>query len=378
MYENRTFDIEEFSIKHINRIENSLIEEYECEIDGINYLLLIGITKSQKAFLKQILDRYLDDLFILYDKEYILFGCSYRYTIVECRNVIEFRKQIEDKKTQLESTIEIVNKNIPDLISPNGYLDFAYNRMDLNYDSYKVLCITRDEDIVYVPYSIKNEKVILGIGATPLDSGMLKDLLDWVPKNECRIKEIEITFSMAYDNRLAARNNFIVLFPDTYEELLKRVKKKTIGNVRREKTYFENEVDDITFRHYSRKNIDKGLVNTYFRMKKETHQCDYNLEWDEYLEKYYVTDAYTIEQDGHIYSILFSCEQGQIAYLENFSYENKYKKYSLGTILYWHYLAELIKNEKKSLYLAGGSYQYKKHFANMNLLCFSGVINCIR
>ena len=377
MFETRTLDIGPYSLYHIVRVNNIYVEEYSCMYEGKKCALLIAITPVQKRNLQHIIagnSAEIQELF--FDNTIKLPGFDIRYVMAfykgEYASVLELFADIE-----LETELFTVRKSdtrMNDAISFQSYLDFSYNRMDYNFLNYEMIEISTKEERMLVPYSVGDDKIFLGASVIPISTEMLAEIIMWLQNHYASIHKIEVMFSLAYDKRLAARNNFAVNLPSSYEELLLRVKKKTAGNVRREWGYFEREVGKVECIHYSKKQIQDAHVNQYFDMKLETHGCNYHMSAGEYLKKYYVTDAYTLEHEGEISAILFSCEQSQIAYLENFSYDKKYERFSLGTLLYWKYLEQLIFHKKTALYLAGGSYQYKKHFKSVNMLCFSGEI----
>ncbi len=376
MFETRTFDVEKLKICKINRINNEFLEEYSCYVGTEKCFFLIGITTAQQEYIAKLLDFAIqNEDIVICNKSIDVLGYRYQYmilnigtgysTIVDYFPFKIFKRIIQVKKSLI---------HIEDLIKKYPFIDFAYNRMDFNFNEYSTLEVIDNERSFYVPYSIVGEKLYLGASIVPIDTRMLQSIIKWVKDNEISVKQMEIMFSLAYHKDLNARNNFAIMFPKSFEEMLLRVKKKTAGNVRREWSYFERDIGKLNCIHYKKEEISNELVGLYFDMKKETHSCDYGMDEKTYLNKYYVTDAYTLETDNEICAILFSCEQSRIAYLENFSYKKEYAHYSLGTILYWKYLECLIKKGKKAIYLAGGSYEYKKHFDSFNMLCFSGEI----
>lgn len=379
MFETRILDISGIDIQHIVRIEGDYLEQYAGKYNDKEYIILNAVTNKQLSNLQAFLDskeQWIEKCSLELDRESILGGSKHRCVILQKREAFE---RIEDlfkvnQESNEEIDIQIVQKTINELLETEKYLNFAYNRLDYNYGKYTMLLIKKGIDAVYVPYYKQKDYVFLGVSVSPLDTEMLSAIISWIWMNEKEIMLIEMYFALGYSKVLSARNNFSIDLPQKYEDLLKRATKKTVGNVRRESGYFQRDVGEYTIQRYSRDEISKEMVDVYFDMKFQTYKAMYDMEWEEYLDKYYVTNAYTIEIEKKIYAILFSCEQGEIAYLENFSYDADYAKYSLGTIIYWNWIKKLIEDKKKAIYLAGGNYAYKKHFDSINEMCFTGII----
>ena len=177
-----------------------------------------------------------------------------------------------------------------------------------------------------------------------------------------------------YNNELKSVNDFKIILPDTYDELLKRLSSKHRYNIRRSFRMMNDDLPNVIVKKYKKNNIPKHLVEIYFGWKKKSHGIDYNMSVDEYFSQYYVTDIITMESNNGLIAILFFSVINKTVYFENFSYDIEYEKYSPGFIIYVLFLKELIARHCKYVFLQGGQYSYKKHFDAQEMVTYSGEI----
>lgn len=77
---------------------------------------------------------------------------------------------------------------------------------------------------------------------------------------------------------------------------------------------------------------------------------------------------------SNLAAMMFSCEQCPIVYLENFSFDIQYSRYSPGQQIYEHVMTRLIEKQFKSVYLAGGNYDYKRYYGSIEEKLYDGLI----
>ena len=63
-----------------------------------------------------------------------------------------------------------------------------------------------------------------------------------------------------------------------------------------------------------------------------------------------------------------------IAYLENFSFDIQYSRYSPGQQIYEYVMTRLIEKNFKKVFLAGGDYDYKRKYGSIEENLYDGVI----
>ena len=72
--------------------------------------------------------------------------------------------------------------------------------------------------------------------------------------------------------------------------------------------------------------------------------------------------------------MMFSCEQCPIVYLENFSFDIQYSRYSPGQQIYEYVMTRLIEKQFNSVFLAGGDYDYKRYYGSIEEKLYDGLI----
>ena len=115
-------------------------------------------------------------------------------------------------------------------------------------------------------------------------------------------------------------------------------------------------------------------MDTFFKWKTETHNRDYAMSAQEYLNKYYVTNAVVLSNDSGPFSIVFYCKVEDTVYLENLSYNPEYQRFSPGFMGYEAMLEDLILKKCKRVFLGGGDYIYKRYYDSEEHLAYSGRI----
>lgn len=164
------------------------------------------------------------------------------------------------------------------------------------------------------------------------------------------------------------RNTYqkVIDLPETVNELKGRLTSKNRYNLRREQRLVKENIGDFRIDIYE-KAIPEYVIEKYFKLKQITHKCDYNMSPHEYLKTYSVSTAYVMRTDEEILAILFSCEQCETVYFENFTYDTRYSKYSLGSIIYDFFLESLVTKKKRAVFLGGGEYEYKKKYGSREI-----------
>ena len=155
-----------------------------------------------------------------------------------------------------------------------------------------------------------------------------------------------------------------IIIPQEMDGIDSKLTKKERYNLERSKKRLDEEVKGSLqiVEYEGTKEIPLELVKSFFEMKMETHNTDYGLEENQYLEKYCVDHAYVLKSNMDIIAILFSCEQCDCVYFENFTYNVKYSKWSPGMIIYNCFLNSLSKKRKKIVYIGAGKLDYKNKY----------------
>jgi len=253
--------------------------------------------------------------------------------------------------------IEIINSSSFDYnnINPN----FIYNRMDLFANLFVILHIKNSNKEFYIEVKIEKKEALLGSWMMEISRSELKEISTFIFKHYEYVSVISFFFTITEDN-FKLTKHYHVCLPKTYNELLSREPSNGRYNIKR-KNKVARDFGRLDLIEYDG-SIPQNIINQYFHLKKVTHNVDYSMPWEEYINKYHVTNAYVVFFGEEIGAIMLSCEQCPIVNLENFTFDTKFAKYSPGRIVYDMVLERLISKGKTIVYLGGGDYDYKKKY----------------
>lgn len=255
------------------------------------------------------------------------------------------------------------------LISP----DFIYNRADIFCKNYIVLNVKNGTNSYSFEVQFHEKYAELGIWMMKVTG----DEFDVISKFIfTRYKEIEyISFYYAISDRVyVAKKHYHVNLPETKEELKGRLSSKSRNTMSRKLKKAEAEYGKLMILEYQNEEVTDDIISAYFEMKQKTHHVRYNLTWKEYIDRYHVSNVYILFFGEKIASIILTCEQCSIAYLENLTYDMELSKYSPGMMAYEKVLEILISKGKKVFYLGGGDYDYKKKYDSVETTVTEGRI----
>lgn len=250
--------------------------------------------------------------------------------------------------------------------------DFIYNRVDKCSDNYILLHVENGWSDFYIVASLHGKFAELGSWMAQVSDLSLKEIARFLFKEN---PEIEYVFyrNTITDRPSMVKNHYHICLPNTYQELQGRISSKGRNTIKRKIKNIKMTFGSWSLVEYGSE-VPDYIFQTYFRLKKMTHGIEYNMTGKEYVEKYYVSNVYVLSFADEIAAILFSCEQCPIAYLENLTYDTRFKEFSPGLIVYDLYLSSLIVKGKRELYLEGGDYDYKKRYGSMETMVGEGRI----
>ena len=259
--------------------------------------------------------------------------------------------------------------------------NFIYNRFDLWDKSIldgevELYCYESEETRFYFEVLAGKTSAKLGVYLMNLSADVLKNIADFV---FATFKVSTVTYENGYSKLgdYIEHNHLRIELPETAEELDARLSTKGKYNIKREK-----RLTDEKFGGYKIINLSaldekaEKIWEHYFKFKNNTHSISYGLSVKEYCNKYHVTDIYVLllGEEERIGSIILSCEQCPIVYIENLTYDTEISSYSPGKILYDEYLKMLIAKGVKEIYLLGGNYSYKKRYSSIEETVYNATI----
>lgn len=253
--------------------------------------------------------------------------------------------------------------------------DLVYNRFDIIYDSFHTFTYKYNADNYQIDAHIADRTVTLNIWGKTFPQEVFDRCVNDVFEKFPHIFYISVTRAgNNYNGWLYRSNNLYIILPESEDSLMARLSKKHRYNLRREKRLLEQEIGKISVQQIMREDITSEMITQYFEWKKITHYCSYDLSPEDYIDKYHVTDAILLYAAQKLIGIVLFCVANSTVYLENFSYDNTYRKYSIGSVQYVIFLKEIIKRKCKICFLGGGRQEYKKYFSSVNSVAYSGKI----
>lgn len=257
-------------------------------------------------------------------------------------------------------------------VSPN----FIYNRFDLFNDRYELFKISFEEHTWYIETLTSGFCLEIGIWLMDIPKDTLNSFVNYLFETKSKIRVIKYRNGYSDLGESIQKNHFDIMLSDEEDDIENRLSSKSRYNLRREQRLLEEEIGHYIMSSFSTNDSRNSqiVLNRYFELKKKTHNIDYEMSAEEYINYYHVSDCYTLQVEDEIQAIILSCEQCPIVYIENMTYNTDLSKYSTGKILYNEYLKCLCKKGFKQLYLAGGNLDYKKRYSSREVTVYDGEI----
>lgn len=273
---------------------------------------------------------------------------------------------------------KIYHNEYPDNWVAPSDLDFIYNRFDLFSDDFYIFLTSWGGEEYSFTGTVEGNRLNIGLWLVQVEKEFFVQLCNEIFSQMKDVHQIRYMHGLVqYGVQSYEYNHFKINLPKSGDELHSRLSSKHRYNLKREKNIIEKDLGgSVMFLEYGREQIPSDLVEAFFRFKKTTYQADYNMSPEQYLDTFHVTDAYvmTAPDCEDPLSIVFSCEQCGIVYIENLTYNPEYAKYSPGSVIYDYYLTRLIQKGKRMLYLSGGQFSYKKWYGSTEEKVYVGLV----
>ena len=206
-----------------------------------------------------------------------------------------------------------------------------------------------------------------------IDKYLFKKFTAYLFAMHKKLQSINVLHTLTEIESISEAPHWHVDLPDSIEKFNQTLSTKVRQHSRYYVKKLTNEVGEIKLKKIERDQISQNIVDTYLAWKSKTHA----FVWDSqnYLNDFCVSNAYILEVQNEVVAIGFDSDTGsENIYFENFSYDSKYAKYSIGIILYHKMIENWINNKKKRIYLLGGNYEYKRHYNGICTMTRSGDI----
>ncbi|MFI3242246.1 MAG: GNAT family N-acetyltransferase [Alphaproteobacteria bacterium] len=251
-------------------------------------------------------------------------------------------------------------------INPN----IIHNRFDILYQDYDLYEI----DGYFIPVKINNNYAYLGLYLTKIDAKTLDNFYQFLFTKHCKLEYLEVKHSYTSIEFADPYPYWHINLPNTKEEFDKQLHSKVRYNTKWYPKKINQNVGSFQIVKHSFEGLTKEMISLFLLWKKENYNFNYTNDPIEYITEKGITSGYTLEIDAKIQAVGFICETDDNVYFENFSYNPIYEKYSLGMVLYYSIIMDLIKINKKTFYLSGGCLDYKRRYNGIQTTTYSGKI----
>ena len=264
--------------------------------------------------------------------------------------------------------VQVIDNNYISEINP----DFIYNRFDLFCDNYVVLKAERGQEKHIIEARLFDNYAELGIWKMQISNDLLKEISQYLFQIYPNIRYTRFFFCNT-DGKYKAVKHFSIDFPDSTESFLQRRSSKSRHRLNKQRHQAEREIGPISFQEYKKEDCPEVIIQYYNKWKERSHHIG-KIEVESYFQRFHVSDIYALYLGEHLAAIMFSCEQCPIAYLENFSFDIQFSRYSPGQQIYEYVMTRLIEKGFKRVFLAGGNYDYKRYYGSIEETLYDGFL----
>lgn len=273
----------------------------------------------------------------------------------KCENS-EFIKYKNNKSAVLQKIVE------PNII---------HNRFDILYgDEYELYNVGG----IVVPVKEIDNHLNVGLYLVSGDKELFTKFINYLLEIHPRAKYVEVKH--CYINLCGAEPYpyWHIVLPDTIEKFNKILSSRTRYNTKWYPKKVKENIGEYVITKYSADEIPDVAMELYFKWKEKSHGFVWKYSNIDYIRYSGITHGYVMAIDKKIYAIGFICDTGDNVYFENFSYDEDYRKFSLGMIIYYYIICDMIKSRKRIMWLSGGWLEYKKRYGGTLTYTFSGKI----
>ena len=265
--------------------------------------------------------------------------------------------------------IQIIDNKYISEIKP----DFIYNRFDLFCENYIVLIAEHGQEKHIIEARLFDDYAELGIWKMQISDVLLNELSKFLFQKYPNIGYTKFFFCNT-DGKYKEVKHFSIDFPDTTGTFLQRRSSKSRHRLNKQRHQAEREIGPITYQEYKKEDCPEEIIKYYNIWKEKSHHIGKIENTETYFQKYHISDIYVLFFGEHIAAMMFSCEQCPVAYLDNFSFDINYSRYSPGQQIYEYVMTRLIDKHYTKVFLAGGDYDYKRYYGSIEEKLYDGVI----
>lgn len=259
--------------------------------------------------------------------------------------------------------VKIKELNANELNSDKGcrllVLNIIHNRFDILYDSFR-LFIVDDEYLIPIFFDYKSLTLEVGLYLNKIDSKILDQFYSFLFTEYPSAMHIRVKHSMTKIPFTIPYKYWYINLPKTIEAFDQKLSSRVRYNTKWYPKKIKKELGNYSIDKFKGDSVPEFIVKHYLDWKFLSHGFSYKNTPRQFIKEFGISDVYAMKLDSSVIAVALICVTGNNVYFENFSYAPQYKNYSLGMVIYYHMIKDMIELGKSTIYLSGGELQYKK------------------
>ena len=256
-------------------------------------------------------------------------------------------------------------------VSPN----VIFNRFDIIYKgNFECLYFKHDDKEYYIQFHINNNICELGIYLIDLNKEIIEKIFKFINSNYKNVYYFYLYQTLVPFNHKFTHIDWVLNLPNSFEDYLKTFSNKSRYNKKRSRKILEKDFN-VEYKYYNNETIPEEVYNAFCKYKVDKME-NRSIVFENFdIFKSLITDIYTLYIDNEpVAIILYSFLEGKDCYCYNMAYNDKYKKYTIGNILFYYSIEKLIERNITQIYLGSGNYDYKVQSKANCLKTFRGFV----
>jgi hypothetical protein len=281
--------------------------------------------------------------------------------------------------------IERMEINKSELLIEHVRPNVILNRFDLLYGDNFELYLVNGE---YIPVHVENHISGRHIGPLHIKRRFSKfgiylrnvkidDLLELggflFRKYKLHYLEIMHTYTKIPDVEPAP--HWHIELPESIEEFNKTLNSSIRYNTKWYPKKIRENFGNYNIIRYKPEEVANAIMDKYMEWKQQRFNYHFDKPSSEYLRINGISDVFVMyignEENSEIASIGLVAVTDENAFWNNFAFNDKYGKYSVGMVLFYHIISELIADKKKAFFLLGSEREYKRHYNGVKTMTYS-------
>jgi hypothetical protein len=281
--------------------------------------------------------------------------------------------------------IEQIEINKSELLMKHVKPNVIRNRFDLLYgDNFELYLVNGEYIPVHIenrissrhigPFHIKWRYAKLGIYIRDITTNNLLELGCFLSKKH-KLHYLELIHTYTEIPDVEPAPHWHIELPENIEEFNKTLDSSVRYNIKRFPRKIRENFGSYNIIRYKPEKLPNNIMDKYMEWKRQRFDFYFDKPSMEYLKINGVSDVFVMyignKENSEIASIGFVTITGENAFWENFAFNDKYAKYSVGMVLYYHIITELITDKKKIFFLFGSEREYKRHYNGVKTMTYS-------